>query len=69
MNQARVGEWYMPDGGPVASSVRVVTVEANGLRLRRCHVSYGGEEFFLTMEAWEQSRWRPVPEGTQLAFM
>lgn len=67
--RCRIGEWYMPEGGPVASSVRVVAVEEKGLRVRRVHVSYGGEEFFLTWEAWGQSKWRPVPEGTQLAFV
>ena len=65
----RVGDWYMPDRGPVASSIRVVAVEERGLRVRRCHVSYGGEEFFLTWEAWGQSRWVLVPSGTQLAFL
>ena len=65
----RIGDWYMPEGGPVASSVRVVLLDEKGLRLRRMHVSYSGEEFFMTTEAWGKSQWVPVPDGTQLAFL
>ena len=65
----RIGDWYMPSRGPVSSSIRVVAVDERGLRLRRCHVSYNGEEFFLTWDAWRQSKWVLVPEGTQLAFV
>ena len=69
VSPVRLGDWYMPQGGPVSSSIRVVKLEEKGLRARRCHLSCNGEEFFLAWEMWNKSKWVLVPEGTQLAFL
>jgi hypothetical protein len=63
------GMWLRPQGLPVSSSVRVIETKDEGVRVRRMHLSYNGEEFFLTWDALAGSKWEPVPSGAQLAFL
>jgi len=64
--EMRLGDYLMPDGGPVSSAIRVITVNDQGYRFRRCHPSYNGEEFFMSKEALTRSHWVELPIGTQL---
>jgi hypothetical protein len=61
-----IGSQLMPDGGPLNSSIKIISVNEQGFRFRRCHSYYNGEEFFLTRDALIKSQWILVPEGTQL---
>lgn len=64
----RAGSYLMPNSGVVDSSIRVIEVNDKGLRFRRCHQYYNGEEFFLSNEVLVKSNWVAVPVGTQLVL-
>jgi hypothetical protein len=61
-----IGSYLMPDGCSASSSIRVIEVQEQGFRFRRCHSYYNGEEFFLSREALGRSQWVLVPAGMQL---
>jgi hypothetical protein len=64
-----VGSYLMPDGLSIDSSIRVITINEQGFRFRRCNQYYNGEEFFMTREALIRSQWILVPMETQLTFL
>jgi len=66
--ELRVGSLLMPDGGPINSSIKVIAINEQGFRFRKCHPSCNGEEFFMSKKALTRSHWILVPEGTQLTL-
>ncbi len=66
--QIKVGDWFMPDGGKISSSIRVVEVQPVGFKVKRVHLSYDGEEFFVATKMMTDSKWVQVPLGSQLSF-
>jgi len=65
----QIGTYLIPNTCPVSSAIKVIEVQDKGLRFRRCHSYYNGEEFFLTKSALVKSKWIVVPEGTQLVLL
>lgn len=68
VSQIKVGDWFMPDEGKVSSSIRVIEVQVAGFKVKRVNLSYDGEEFFVASKMMTDSKWVPVPLGSQLSF-
>jgi len=66
MNNYKLGDYFMPVDGPITSSIRLITINEQGLRFKKIHYIRNGEEFFLTKDAFEKSLWRTIPVNTQL---
>ena len=49
--------------GNVCAGIRVIQLGENGIKARRVHYSYHGEEFFLTHQALETSHWKLLEQG------
>ena len=71
MNAAVIvkGTVLMPERGNMGSAIQCLSADEKGFRFRRLHVSYGGEEFFLTPQALATSQWVECPMGSQLRFL
>lgn len=71
MDRPNVGDILISNDGPIhtSSGVKVITTLENGVRLRRIHLSYNNEEFFLSFDALNNSHWIQVPDNTQLMFI
>ena len=66
ISQLRVGSYLIPNGVSLESAIMVIEIKEQGFRFRRCHLSYNGEEFFLSRDALARYQWVIVPIGTQL---
>lgn len=69
VSSLRVGDYLMPSGGPVNSSIRVIEINERGFRFRRINLFHQGEEFFLSRDLLMRSNWTIVPVGTQLPLL
>jgi hypothetical protein len=65
----QVGNYLMPSGLTSASAIRILELNENGVRFRRCQAYYNAEEFFLTRTALATSNWIPVPINSQLPLL
>lgn len=63
------GSVLIPDRGNTGSAIQCLSVDEKGFRFRRMHLSYGGEEFFLTRQALATSQWVECPIDSQLRFL
>jgi hypothetical protein len=45
----------------VRSGIKCIAVDEKGFRFRRLNEYYNGEEFFLTRQALETSKWEYAP--------
>ena len=59
----------MPDEGKISSSIRILEALPNGFKVKRINLAYDGEEFFMATKMLADSKWIPLPNNSQLAFL
>jgi len=64
----KIGNWYMPENGPIHSSIKVISSSEQGLKLKRMNLNHV-DEFFMNWKGWEDSLWVEVPSYSQLQFI
>lgn len=67
--EVTIGSYWVPKDGSVSSSVKVLAISDQGVKMKRMNLYYGGEEFFLNWHAFESSQWISTPDNTQIAFL
>jgi len=64
----KVGDWLMPEGVNIASSIRILEASQNGFKVKRVNLTYNGEEFFMGTKMLLESKWILIPNNCQLCF-